>query len=196
MRTRKTVKRFLSILFIVGLVAACSKDGDQGPIGPQGAQGEQGPAGPQGEDGQDGADGETGTANVIYSDWIVSEFEDDIIATASSFNVDAPELTQEIMDTGVILSYGKDEFAFNGTAVYQLPYIDDDNQYFIRLSELGMVRFRISSLDGTSIGTPFFEEYRYIIIPGGNPTTAKSTDAVDYSKMTYEVVIAYFNIPE
>ena len=58
MRTRKTVKRFLSILLIVCLAMACEKNGDIGPQGPQGEQGiqgEQGPTGPQGEPGEDGA---------------------------------------------------------------------------------------------------------------------------------------------
>lgn len=186
-------KQIFSVLVIVGLVLSCSKDGNDGAVGPQGPQGEQGPQGPQGAE---GSDGEIGTANVIYSEWIASELDDNIIATGSGFSVEVSELTQEVMDTGVILGYGKNDFVV-GSNIYQLPFLSGTNQYLVRPAEPGMIRFEVSSIEGLSVGTSFFEEYRYVIIPGGNPASSgKSSTVINYNKMSYEEIIEHFNIPE
>lgn len=188
-------KTFATILCVLCLLFSCSKDGEQGPVGPQGAQGEQGPQGPQGQDGADGAQGETGTANVIYSGWMVSEFDDNIIATGSGYNIDAPDLSQEIMDSGVILGFGKNIPLLSGTPdVFPLPFITSGNNYYIRAEDPEILRISVESIDGNSVGSTFFEEYRYVLIPGGNPVSGKSS--IDYSKMSYEEIVELFNIPE
>lgn len=86
------------------LFLSCSaEDGQDGAIGPQG---EQGPTGPQGEQ------GETGAANVMYSDWITVPGSawnpsSGISTRIRTATISAPEITQEYLDTGVILVYGK-----------------------------------------------------------------------------------------
>lgn len=191
MKTKmKFAPYFLSALCMAFLLFSCSKeDGQDGATGPQGPQGEQGPAGPQ------GPQGETGSPNVIYSSWIDSPFENNIIATGSSFTVDAPDLTDDILNNGIILGFGKLDTGL-AVFIYQLPYITADNQYSLRVTEENTIQFGVSSIDGSSIGTTFFDQYRYVLIPGGNTASGKSANTLDYSKMTYQEVIAHFNIPE
>ena len=95
------------------LLVYCSPEdgltGPQGPEGEQGIQGEQGPqgqAGPQGEPGQDGNDGQDGNANVIASTWIPTVFGTAEVLE-SSFDVVDEKITQEILDSALILAYGK-----------------------------------------------------------------------------------------
>lgn len=198
MKTKLT-QRFFGILFIASLFMACSKDGNDGAIGPQGTQGEQGPAGPQGEDGADGADGvegETGTANVIYSPWLDSGFNTPIASPVGSFSIDAPEITQEVIDNGVILVYGKD----NGNVIYALPVTlhssSTDEAYYFSFENPGTLEIHVAEINSAFLNEIFIDnEFRYVIIPGGSPTSGKSS-SVDYSKMTYEEIVKHFNIPD
>lgn len=224
MRMTKITNRIFSLLFMASLVLACSKDGDIGPIGPEGPkgeqgpkgdkgdpgqdsaaanQGEQGPAGPQGvqgekgDNGEDGEDGETGTANVIYSPWIPSGFEDNIQSHDAIFTIDAPLLTDKIIQQGVVLAYGKIITA-SDEDVLPLPVtIPTTNEsYYHRIEDVGELQIRIMSLDlATNIGSSLFAEYRYVLIPGG-VSTGKSASTINYSKMTYEEVAERFSIPD
>lgn len=176
--------------------------GEQGEQGPAGAQGEPGPAGPQGPqgengvDGQDGQQGDPGTANVIYSDWIASEFPASISSDFDQWEMFAPELTQEIHDTGVVLVYAR-----KGTFIYPVPvtFFDSvDENWNFRLLDINdtLIAIRVHSIDGSNIGTPFLNgDFRYILIPGGVASSGK-TASLDYAKMSYEEIIAHFNIPE
>nr|WP_298995934.1 hypothetical protein [uncultured Allomuricauda sp.] len=210
MQTKANVIYGITVLFFgIFLLASCSaEDGETGPAGPQGPQGEQGVAGPAGADGangQDGEQGETGTANVIYSDWIDSEFDDNVILTAAGFDIDVPELTQEIINQGVVLVFGRNiPGGFSSPDVMQLPFISNSNFYSSRIEDVETLRITVASLDGTAVGIPFFENYRYVIIPGGVPAeddgggiiiTSKSSE-YDYSKMSYEEIAELFNIQD
>ena len=218
---RKT--HFFKVLFYLAiasltLVACSPEDGEDGAIGPQGPQGEQGPQGPQGEPGQDGAEGaqgeqgeqgEPGTANVIYSDWIDSEFDDDIFTTSASFSIDAPLMTEDIIDEGVILVYGRSFPApvTNDTDVYALPVVFGaarQQSYYYRAETTGQLDIVVvANEEGEPVGNPFFEVFRYVLIPGGQPTddsnpgdVTTKREALDYTKMTYEEILEHFNIPE
>lgn len=167
-------------------------EGEQGPQGPAGSDGEdgaQGPAGPQGEQ------GETGTANVIYSDWIASEFPASINSDFDQWEMFAPELTQEIHDTGVILVYAR-----KGTLIYPVPvtfFGTVDENWNFRLLDINdtLIAIRVNSTDGGNIGEPFLNgDFRYILIPGGVAASGKSS--IDFSKMSYDEVTAYFKIPK
>lgn len=175
--------------------------GEQGVPGPAGSQGEQGPAGPAGPQGEQGEQGSTGTANVIYSDWIASGFPASITDNVEDFDIDAPKLTQEIIDKGVILAYGK---TTGDPDVLPLPvYIPTVNEsYYHRVENVGLLQIRVMSGDGSAIGGTVFGEYRYVLIPGGVPAAngpgniGSKTTALDYTKMSYKEIIAHFNIPE
>lgn len=178
--------------------------GPQGGQGPEGTQGEQGPAGPQGQqgpggaegsEGQDGQQGETGTANVIYSDWIDGGFETDIADGFDAFNITAPEVTQTILDSGVILVFAKS----NSNTVYPLPvtfFLTLNENYWYRVISLGIISVGVEAVENNNaIGNPFLNnQFRYVIIPGGVAASGKSS--IGFSKMTYEEVVAYFDIPE
>ncbi|WP_236262832.1 collagen-like protein [Aggregatimonas sangjinii] len=224
MKTKmKFIRRFFSVVCIASLLLACEKDVVEGPVGPQGPQGEQGEPGPQGADGvdgeaqgvpgpqgeqgppgtdgvdgadgQDGEQGEPGTANVIYSDWIPSEFPDPINDTFDQWEIFAPELTQEIHDTGVILVYAR-----IGTLIHQLPdsfFTGVQEHWNFRLLDINddLIAIRVHSINGSNIGTPYLNgDFRYVIIPGGISASAKSS--LDYTKMSYEEIAERFNIPD
>lgn len=212
MKTRKI--RILIHLAVLGLlIASCSaEDGATGPIGPAGPQGEQGTAGTDGADGVDGADGtngeqgdqgDTGTANVIYSDWIDSEFDANITDPAAGIDLEAPGLTQEIIDQGTILVYGRN-IVLPSNEIFPLPQIISNDNHGFRVDSPENIRLTISSLDGSAVGSRVIEDYRYILIPGGNPAGGPGAggglgskgEAMDYTKMSYQEVMQHFNIQE
>lgn len=212
----KTLNKMACLIICTVLFFACSKEGDQGPIGPQGPQGVQGEPGPAGADGQDGApgepgedgadgeDGNTGTANVIFSDWIGSTFDNNIAATAAGIDLEAEGLTQDIIDDGVVMVYGRNEELLTGNDVYPLPQIISNDQHAFRFEEVGTIRITILSTNGAPVGSPFFESYRYVLIPGGQSDGGNTgpgglgskSSVVNYTKMGYEEILAHFNIPE
>ena len=156
---------------------------------------EDGKDGINGVDGSEGPQGETGTANVIYSDWIASGFPNSINGNFDQWEMYAPELTQEIHDTGVILVYAR-----VGNLIYSIPrsfFSTVQEEWGYRLLGINdtLIAIRVHSIDGSNIGTPFLnEDFRYIIIPGGTPTTS-SRSAIDYTTMSYDEITAHFNIP-
>ena len=199
-----------AMLFLASCILfACSEDGDPGPQGAQGPQGEQGPQGPQGpqgdegEQGEQGQQGEAGTANVIYSDWIDSPFDD---PTLPSNNPDLADskvftlLTSSDLDPNrdVVMVYGRVSGVL--ADVHILPYSDIEGsaEYSFNLNILiNAIRVRVmaQTTDGSFSFLDKFSDYRYVIIPGGTPAdTGKSTSPVDYED--YEAVKAYYNIPD
>ena len=224
------INGFLAILLLGALTMACSKEGDIGPQGEQGIQGEQGPKGdkgdpgqdgaaanqgeqgeqgpkgdqgeqgPKGEQGDDGQDGATGTANVIYSDWIPSDFPETIENIYDQWDMYAPELTRQIHETGVVLV-----FARRGLFTYPIPntFFENINEHYkFRLFDVNetLIAIRVSSTTNFDIGEPFLNgDYRYILIPGGIPSEKGpqiGSKVLDYSKMTYEEIAERFNIPD
>ena len=153
MKTRLKSNLLIVLLTVISVVA-CSKDGEDGAVGPQGPQGEQGPAGPQGDAGADGAQGEQGvegeqgeqgdpgTANVIYSDWIESPIVDNdnnIEAPTANGSLDVAGLSQDIVEMGNVLVFGKIES--NGN-VYALPYMGNQGvsyYYYFNIEEINIL---------------------------------------------------------
>ena len=193
----KTIKYIIGLILCGLLVLACSKDVEMGMPGEDGVDGQNGEQGPQGEQ------GETGTANVIYSDWFSSLFPDDIASTNYSFSVIAPDITDEIVENGLVIGYGRftSPTSADIRVVEQLPFSFFERNQFYSLSfstppatnsERAFISLR--SMDGSPIGEPFFEEYRYVIIPGGIPASGKSS--VNYNIMGYKEICTYFDIPQ
>ncbi|NER17067.1 collagen-like protein [Spongiivirga citrea] len=208
MKTINILKRLTTLYFITALFAVgCSpEDGEQGPAGPAGPQGEQGPSGQNGTDGQDGADGaqgeqgETGTANVIYSDWIARDFETAGAATTNEQLLTSFNPAEYNLNEDVLLVFGRQNINAIVSNVYQLPYILTSQQefYSFRVSSFSggsSLRIEVSALDGGTNLYTFFDDFRYVIIPGGQQTTGKQTPP-DYSKMSYEEVAKLFNIKD
>ncbi|MQA91392.1 MAG: hypothetical protein GEU90_14375 [Gemmatimonas sp.] len=99
----------------------------------------------------------------------------------------APELTAELLNTGVLLVYMR--FS-NGT--WQLPYTSDAAgkpstlDYFAKPGDIIITRF--SHDDSGSVSISGGIQFRYVIIPGGVPVGANIAD--------YEAMQQYFGIPD
>ncbi|WP_271784867.1 collagen-like triple helix repeat-containing protein [Aquimarina algiphila] len=210
MKAKKKLVRLLMVLMVSASIFSCS-DGEDGAIGPAG------PAGVDGTDGVDGQDGTPGTANVIFSDWIQQGFGDEPIEQANeSFDIEASEITQKVLDQGVVLIFGRNLTTVAEeviVTVYQLPYTFSFNsgnkQIEFRHSitpptgnkAIGVIKIRARELNGNDLedDVTLLDEYRYVIIPGGAPVAPSSSGKssnVDYSKMSYEEIKAQFNISE
>jgi len=190
-----TSKLCIAILTTVLFIACSSEDGEDGINGINGIDGI------DGADGADGEQGETGTANVIYSDWIQTNFINPNPAPTNIMGLATFSEGEINTVADVVLVYGGNNL--NGEfEIHQLPYIRIGNvQFTFGLfgsdgTETGstFLQVRTNTFDGTNATFQFFDSYRYVIIPGGNPVTGKSS--VDYSKMSYKEVMAHFNIPE
>src|SRR5688500_18846023 len=172
MRHNSYTKLSTIILAITLLFASCQK-GDVGPAGPPG------PAGPAGANGSNGAPGtpgapgpkgDTGTANVIYSEWLDVTFEGSD-STGWFAEIAAPKLVDSILNKGeikVYLNVGSD--SADSQLVMTLPIFDVFltgaiiNPYYSR-----QLITLVSTGDASSFidnGNHYFQ-YRYILIPGG-----------------------------
>lgn len=190
---RRNLYTKLSItLLVVTLIFASCKKGDTGPAGPAGPTGAPGAAGTAGATGPQGPKGDTGTANVIYSEWLDVTFEADtfrrpgnVLDTAGWIaTIPAPKLTDSIINTGdvkVYLNVGSD--SADNQLVMPLPIFDNFligaviNTYF--QSQLIILA---SSADVSSVtlrGFHYFQ-YRYILIPGGI-TAAPVRNTIDWN---------------
>ena len=206
MKTMKfTSKLFMVLLTTVFFIACSGEDGVDGINGLNGIDGADGADGADGTDGADGAQGEqgeTGTANVIFSDWIDSEFETNIASSAAGIDLEAESLTQEIIDQGTVLVYGRN-IVLPSNEIFPLPQIISNDNHGFRISEVGSIRLTIVSLSGGAIGSRIFEDYRYVLIPGGQREGGNGGGDIssrrlniDFTKMTYQEIIDFFNIPE
>ncbi len=180
----------LTIAFALIMFSACKK-GDTGPAGPQG------PQGAPGTTGSTGGTGATGSANVIYSDWLsvtAAEWKDTTmtnIGQAKRIYKNASALTQQILDSGVMLVYLRD--AFNTT--YQLPFTYNLNPARLHnyIPMAGKFLFYEYALDGTGGVSSTTNRYRYILIPGGVKTTGRMAS---WSQATYKEICNQLGIPE
>ena len=94
----------------------------------------------------EGEDGEPGTANVLYSEWFDARFGENIdAATLKDFVVDIPQLTQEFMQSGVILVYGRRFQSPTFEQIFTLPItFYDVSQQFRYIINENRIQFRWS----------------------------------------------------
>jgi len=185
---KTTIKIYaIAVVLLTLVTTACSKDGETGPIGPQGQQGQDGQDGSNGQDGQNGQDG---NANVIYSEWftVVQEDWDGLGSNKLDYTFDVPELTQEIEDTGTVLIYHR----FNGVS-RQLPYTYTSGYYIGYTFGPLLVTLEYFHKDDIGIASTADLDFRYVILPSN--VAAGKGNRVDFSKMSYEEVMDYFEIP-
>ncbi|WP_212005651.1 collagen-like protein [Chitinophaga sp. HK235] len=186
---------FISCVLLMGIIAlslnSCKK-GNDGPVGPAGPAGATGPAGP------------AGSANVIYSPWVATAtWTASTTSTGTGkktfyFDINAPKVTQDVIDKGVVLVYMKFIADPDGAGIAKLlPSIyynigGADVQYRFQYGLfLNIVRVICDVVpNGIPANTNMV---RYVIIPGG--VTGARTAATDYSKMSYEKVCRLYNIP-
>ncbi|AXY73754.1 hypothetical protein D3H65_07085 [Paraflavitalea soli] len=163
----------------LGLAIVGCKKGDTGPAGP------------------------AGTANVIYSEWFTPNpyIKDTVFGIwGFKYNKAAPAITQQVLDSGSVLTYGKllgyNPSVWPANTVQQMPIEITYNQggvttdtWSARLSPGNLqIRFVNDRNIYTSIATQ--HQFRYIIIPGGNKAGAR------VARQSYEEVCRTYGIPE
>lgn len=185
---------FLTLIAVALLSVGCKK-GDTGPAGPAG------PAGPTGATGAQGPKGDTGTANVIYSNWLDVTFDADTVHNGSivdtvswSTAIAAAKLTNSILSNGEIKVYVNLGSTTN-PAVAPLPL--DASAFGAIITPLFQVGsiVLISSDDVSTqltTGNDKTLQYRYILIPGGTPSGRKAT--INWNN--YNEVKAYLGLKD
>lgn len=184
----KNMKKLLNWgLLVVALMAMNACEGPQGPVGPAGSNGAQGPAGPQGQQGV------PGTANVVYSSWARAGAWStvDVYGVVRSFiDINAPRLTQEVIDRGVVLVYVK--LTTDNNQVRQLP-VTVFAQFTEELIDFSLIANRIR-VWSTPVRPPISPspnyEFRYVIIPGAQAAR------MNYENLSYEEAREMFNLPD
>jgi hypothetical protein len=184
----KNMKKLLNWgLLVVALIAVNACEGPQGPQGPAGSNGSQGPAGSQGQQGF------PGTANVVYSNWAKAGTWStvDVYGVVRSFvDVNAPRLTQEILDRGVVVMYVK--LTTDNNQIRQLP-VTVFAQFTEELIDFSLIVSRIrvwsTPIKGPAFPSPNYE-FRYVIIPGAQAAR------MNYENLSYDDAKVMFNLPE
>lgn len=149
-------------------------------------QGEPGPAGLNGLD-----------ATVYYSQWITPS---SWLGTSGDwyFDVNAPDLTADIVENGVVLAYvwlAGD--LYDSSSVRPLPAYAVDTNWSFLIHEYGNIEF---TSDMISKPLTTGNKFRFIAIPG-NVETLKSASLKNKSEqelksMNYKDVCKLYNIPE
>jgi hypothetical protein len=157
----KTIKLFTILFLVMGVGLTSCKKGEMGDPGPIG---ETGPAGPQGEQ---GVQGEEGNANVqTYT------FDISTIAT-SNFTVLFSELTQDVLDNDVILTYIQ---RTSTSRYYQIPGISFSNDFEVELrsGELGIFNYSRTTGASQTLTAGDYNLIKAIIIESSNTSSGKS----------------------
>lgn len=195
----KNVKRNLKIVsFLLTFVLLVSCTGDDGADGIDGVNGT------DGVNGADGADGVDGDSNVMYSEW----FKPSSYTLSDGFggikqfdhNEAASEITQDILDTGVVLVYG--DLTGYGTTIWPvgnvslLPvtvtYSTNPTQIdtWTALLSVGNINIRMINNNNALSTLSTSHKFRYIIIPSSN-SLSKSAG---YKSITNELTAAGVDI--
>jgi hypothetical protein len=176
--------KFVLLALVMVFAFSCAEDG---AVGPQGSAGQDGTNGTNGLDGSDGADGQDGNANVMSSDW----FTPPSYTLSTGFggislldhNEAATGITQEIIDTGVVLVYGKLNgytstiWPTNQVSLLPITLAYDQSPTNIdtwtAILSVGNIKIRFINNNNTysSIGTT--HQFRYVIIPSTNSSSGR-----------------------
>jgi len=156
------------------LFAGCGKEGPQGPPGPAG---------------QDAA--------VYYSEW----FSPTAWSGGSGdwyFAVNAPDLTQEIVENGIVLAYAwlADDL-YEGSTVRPLPAYAVGANWSFLIHEYGSIEF---NCDMFAPPLTSGNKFRFVAIPGtiqalksGSPGYRSEQEL---KTMSYKEICRLYNIPE
>jgi hypothetical protein len=193
---RNYYREIFTLLVVFSLLFAACKKGDTGPAGPAGAPGTPGAAGGAGPQ---GPKGDTGTANVIYSEWLDVTYAPDTLHNGTAIDtlgffadITATKLDSLILANGEIKVYLNLGSAANANVV-PLPYWDVYTSVSINPSFSLQDIFLYADTDAgtrTQNGTKFLQ-YRYILVPGGVTGRALKPNWKDYN-----AVKAFYNIKD
>lgn len=160
----------LSALFLAG----CGKEGPQGPAGPPGKN-----------------------ATVYYSEW----FSPAAWSGGSGdwyFAASAPDLTQEVVENGVVLAYAwLAGDLYDGTTVRPLPAWAVGANWGFLIHQYGSIEF---TCDMLSPPLTSGNKFRFVAIPGTTPALKSShpdyRSPEELRNMSYREVCRLYNIPE
>lgn len=204
------MKSFIAYLLIVisFITLSCSEEGPAGPAGPAG------PTGATGAQGPAGATGATGTANVIYGAWFTpATYEVATVFGIKKFThtVEVPELTQEVLDNGVVLVYAKllgyVSSIWPADQVGQLPitltYVSGSTVYdtWSAFTSVGNLKIEFANSGNIYSSINNSHQFRFIVIPGGVAASdgrlANNDETIARLRaMTYREAMAFLGIPE
>ncbi len=149
----------------------------------------EGPQGPQGIAGQD--------ATVYYSEWF-SPAAWSGVSGDWYFAANAPDLTQGIVENGVVLAYvWLADDVYSGSSVRPLPAYAIGANWSFLIHEYGSIEF-----DCDMFAPPLTtgNKFRFVAIPGTIPAAKSGTpgnrSVQELKNMTYKEVCRLYNIPE
>jgi hypothetical protein len=167
----KIIAFYLLVVFSILVFTGCSNKGMQGPAG------------------QD--------ATVYYSEWFTPSAWSGTTGDWY-FDANAPDLTENIVENGVVLAYVwlAGDF-YDGTAVRPLPAYALGANWSFLVHQYGSIEFTSDMvLKPATTGNKF----RFIAIPGTLPTLKSAAlnnkSAQDLKSMSYKDVCKLLNIPE
>lgn len=170
MRHTRCLALITALLAISLLFAYCKKgdDGAQGPAGPSG------PAGPTGSTGPEGPKGDTGTANVIYSEWLDVAYMPDTIKVDNIVDTIGYHATiQAAKLDSLLLANGEMKVYMNlGTSadpsVVPLPFLDIYSGRSISptFSIQNILLYANQDASTKTVNGEKKLQYRYILVPG------------------------------
>ena len=190
-------KMSLYALMLCGIIffGACGKDGETGPAGAKGDTGAAGPAGTPGKD---------ATSGIIYSDWLdvsftaVKEETDDngngVLDTIFfGAQIEAEKITDEILSTGDVRVF-INTYSDAEKDIAPLPYVSPVTGATISPSfSTGLITLLANGPFNTfTDGTLKFQQYRYVIVPGG--AEARKASGIDWND--YKQVKAYLHLKD
>jgi len=172
----KPVIYFMLLFSLVLTTSTSCKKGDTGPEGP--------PA----------------TAKVYYSEWFRPDvyIKDTVFgAWGFKYNKAVPAITQKILDSGAVLTFGKllgyNPLIWPANQVSQLPisvnYISGGRQedVWTATASPGNLRIRFTNNNNYWTALATEHQFRYVIIPGGMPESKLLT-------LTYKEVSRLYNL--
>lgn len=184
---KRSIAILLTSLVLVLFMENCKK-GDTGPQGPAGPQGPQGPV---------------GAPDVTYSDWFTPTpwIKDTVFGIwGFKYNKPAPAITQPILDSGVVLVYGKllgyNPSVWPTNQVAQLPILitykqsgNTQTDTWSALASAGNLRIRFVNNTNEYNVIATQHQFRYVIIPGGKK-------GARVAQLTYEELCNTYHIPQ
>jgi len=149
----------------------------------------EGPMGPQGMNGQD--------ATVYYSEW----FSPVVWSGVSGdwyFAANAPDLTQGIVENGVVLAYAwLANDVYGGSSVRPLPVYAAGANWSFLIHQYGSIEF---TCDSYAAPLTAGNKFRFIAIPGTIPALKSGASGYkseqELKSMSYKEICKLYNIPE
>lgn len=197
-------KSISKLKYLVGLILIAGIFACEGPEGPQGPAGTNGIDGVDGVDGTDGADGNANVTTVNLSAssvvWTLGSY---LGRDANMFSFTAAEVTQDVMDHGVVLG-----FCFFSTDWWSLPMTWESTggtsrQYILHSYDLNTITLWAYQSSGVLTPSPsILSQYRFLCITDNTVTKSASSGSEIIERLTnlgvdvndYYEVMDYFGL--